>query len=90
MIYLYDPRGNRDVPEARIAARPTSLTGQTIGVLDNGKENADALLERAAELLQARGATIVRARKPSFSRAAPSEVIASLSACTAVVAAHGG
>lgn len=90
MIHLYDPRGNRDVREARIAARPTSLAGQTIGVLDNGKENADALLERAAELLQARGATIVRARKPSFSRAAPSEVFASLATCTAVVTAHGG
>ncbi len=90
MIELHDPRGTSETRRATIAARPTTLHGLTIGLLDNGKENADALLDRTADLLAQRGATIVRARKPSFSRPAPDDVIASLAQCSAVVAAHGG
>lgn len=90
MIHLYDPRGTREARNVSVTARPTSLTGLSIGLLDNGKENADALLDRTAELLIERGATVVRARKPSFSRVAPDDVITLLSRCSAVVAAHGG
>jgi len=55
-----------------LAPRPSSLRGARIGVLDNSKPNADALLGRAAELLAARagGATIRRWRKPGSSRPA--------------------
>ena len=90
MIELHDPRGSRETPSVRLATRPRSLHGLTIGLLENGKENADALLDRTAERLTERGATIVRARKPSFSRPAPLEVIDSLAHCAAVIAAHGG
>ena len=90
MIELHDPRGSRETQSVAIATRPKSLHGLTIGLLDNGKENGDALLDRTAERLAARGATIVRARKPSFSRPAPLEVIESLAHCAAVIAAHGG
>lgn len=90
MIELHDPRGSRETPSVRIATRPKSLHGLTIGLLENGKENADALIDRTAELLTERGATIVRARKPSFSRPAPTDVIDSLAHCAAVIAAHGG
>ncbi len=90
MIELHDPRGLRETRLARVASRPSSLHGLTIGLLENGKENADALLDRTAERLAQRGATIVRARKPSFSRPAPGEVIDSLAHCAAVIAAHGG
>ena len=90
MIEVHDPRGSRATPNLNIAIRPSSLHGLTIGLLENGKENADALLDRTAERLAGRGATIVRARKPSFSRPAPGEVIDSLAHCDAVIAAHGG
>lgn len=90
MIELYDPRGTREVRRLAAVPRPASLEGLSIGLLDNGKENADALLDRTAELLAARGATIVRARKPSHSRVAPDDVIDTLARCSAVVAAHGG
>ncbi|GAC1548429.1 MAG: hypothetical protein NVS3B16_21330 [Vulcanimicrobiaceae bacterium] len=90
MIQLHDPRGLRQARHAPLAARPASLRGLTIGLLDNGKENADALLDRTAEHLIARGATVVRTRKPSHSRPAPDEVIAELAGYSAVVAAHGG
>jgi hypothetical protein len=90
MIQVHDPRGTRQTPHTSFAARPQSLAGLTIGLLDNGKENADALLDRTAEFLITRGASVVRARKPSYSRTAPQDVITALAQCSAVVAAHGG
>lgn len=90
MIHVHDPRGTRKLNVAPVAARPPSLAGLSIGILDNGKENADALLERTAGALRERGATIVFARKPSFSRPAPDDVIDTLAHCRAVVTAHGG
>lgn len=90
MINVYDPRGVRTTTTAAIAPRPAALSGLTIGLLDNGKENADALLARCATLLRERGARIVNHSKPSFSRPAPDDVLDSLAHCNAVIAAHGG
>ena len=55
-----------------LAPRPPSVRGCRIGVLDNSKPNADALLGRLAELLVERhgAASIVRWRKPGASRPA--------------------
>lgn len=55
-----------------LARRRASLRGLRIGVLDNSKPNADALLGRAAERLAERvgGASIRRWRKPGSSRPA--------------------
>ena len=55
-----------------LAPRPASLRGRRIGVLDNSKPNADALLGRLAELLVERhgAASISRWRKPGSSRPA--------------------
>ena len=52
-----------------LASRPTDLRGTRIGVLDNSKPNADALLGRVAELLVERaGAAEIRHwRKPGAS-----------------------
>src|SRR5262249_59930457 len=49
-----------------LARRPASLRGRRIGVLDNSKPNADALLGRLAERLveRHRAASIIRGRKP--------------------------
>jgi len=55
-----------------LAARPRDLRGKRIGILDNSKPNADALLGRVAELLVERcGAAGVHAwRKPGASKPA--------------------
>jgi hypothetical protein len=52
-----------------LSSRPAELRGKRIGVLDNSKPNADALLGRVAELLveRAGAAEIVRWRKPGAS-----------------------
>ncbi|GGH40931.1 UGSC family (seleno)protein [Microbacterium album] len=50
---LFDPTGAAvDVAEAALAPRPTSLSGLTVGLLDNTKPNATVLLEELAEVLK--------------------------------------
>lgn len=91
MIEVYDPTGIPRTSQATTAPRPRALGGLKIGILDNSKTNADALLERAASLLCERGSElIVKARKQVWGLPAPVEVIDSLAGCQAVIAAHGG
>jgi hypothetical protein len=91
MFEVHDPRGMRSKREAKVAARPRSLQNLALGILDNGKTNSDALLERAVSLLTQRGARVIaRAHKPSWGMAAEPEVIDSLAHCALVVTAHGG
>ena len=72
---LWSPFSNGQARIARLAPRKASLSGLTIGVLDNGKPNAGALMDRVAELLAARtGAAGVRGwSKPSAAR--PAEIL---------------
>lgn len=90
MIRVHDPRGGRIDASPSLAPRPRSFAGLRLGVLDNGKEKAAALLGRAAHLLERDGATLVFARKPSFSRVAPHDVIDALSMCDIVITGLGG
>lgn len=61
------PLAARATGAKRLAPRPRSLRGCRVGILDNGKPNADVLLGRVAELLVERaGAGPVRWwRKPA-------------------------
>ena len=68
----FDPRAAIADP---LAARPASLVGARVALLDISKARGDEFLDRTEELLRAAGATIWRTRKPAFSRAAPREVI---------------
>jgi hypothetical protein len=51
------PLAARATAAKRLAPRPSSLRGLRVGILDNGKPNADALLGRVAELLAERAGT---------------------------------
>jgi hypothetical protein len=90
MIVVHDPRGGRVAANPTLAARPASLAGLRLGILDNGKEKADALLGRTAALLERDGVSVTFARKPSFSRVAPPEAIEALKMCDIVVTGLGG
>jgi hypothetical protein len=72
---LWSPFSGGQTKIGRLAPRKPSLAALTIGVLDNGKPNAGALLHRVAELLAARtGAAGVRGwSKPSAAR--PAEIL---------------
>lgn len=87
---VHDPRGRRVAATAELARRPASLRGLKLGVLDNGKEQADVLLGRAAQLLAAEGAQPNLATKPSFSRVAPDDVIERLGQYDLAITGLGG
>ena len=68
---VLDPTGERSPVERALTSRPPSLDGRTIGLLDISKARGDVFLDRVDELLQARGHTTVRYRKPTFTKNAP-------------------
>jgi hypothetical protein len=69
------PIDERVRPQRPLAVRPASIAGQRIVLLDIAKARGDEFLDRLETLLQAAGATTRRARKPTFSRPAPTELI---------------
>ena len=52
-------------------ARPATLDGLTIGLLDISKMRGDGFLDRIDEQLTERGHTVLRFRKPTFTKPAP-------------------
>ena len=70
-LVLLDPTSERSpVAQAR-AARPPSMAGLAVAVLDISKARGNVFLDRVAEALQAQGITVNRYRKPTFTRPAP-------------------
>jgi hypothetical protein len=85
---LLDPTSER-LPAARQrVARPASLEGLTVGLLDISKPRGDVFLDRLEELLSGRGVEVLRYRKPTFTKPAPVDLRQEISVrCDAVVAA---
>jgi hypothetical protein len=52
-------------------ARPASLDGLSVGLLDIGKARGDVFLDRLEALLQERGLRTLRFAKPTFTKPAP-------------------
>ena len=67
-----DPTDSVAVPR-KTAARPSTLDGKVVTLLDISKAKGDHLLDRVEELLRerTRPRAIVRKRKPTFARPAP-------------------
>ena len=70
---LLDPTGEHTVAARKQAARPRSLDGITIGLLDIGKARGDVFLDRLDERLSAEGIVVKRYAKPTPSRLAAPE-----------------
>ena len=68
---LLDPTSERSPVARALAARPPSLAGLAVAVLDISKARGDVFLDRLAERLRAQGITVNRYRKPTFTRPAP-------------------
>jgi hypothetical protein len=68
---ILDPTGERTVAERARLARPASLNGVTVGLLDISKPRGDIFLDRIEERLVASGATVKRYSKPTFTKPAP-------------------
>ena len=68
---ILDPTGERTVAERARLARPASLAGLTVGLLDISKPRGDVFLDRIEERLRGVGAEVRRYQKPTFAKPAP-------------------
>ena len=71
---LLDPTSELSPIERPRRARPASLDGMRVGLLDISKRCGDVFLDRLEERLIERGLTVRRYRKPRFSILAPTEL----------------
>jgi hypothetical protein len=71
MRTVLDPTSEQSPGSRERAARPASLDGVTIGLLDISKARGDVFLDRLDEQLQSRGLRTERFRKPTFTKPAP-------------------
>jgi hypothetical protein len=69
--YVLDPTAERSLAERALLARPTSVAGKTVGLLDISKPRGNVFLDRLEERLVADGATVRRYAKPTFTKPAP-------------------
>jgi hypothetical protein len=85
---LLDPTSERRPTARERALRPAALAGLTVGLLDISKPRGDVFLDRMEELLTGRGVEVLRFRKPTFTKPAPSDLRQDIRArCDAVVEA---
>ena len=68
---LLDPTSERSPVARALAARPATLAGMSVAVLDISKARGDVFLDRVSQRLAEQGITVNRYRKPTFTRPAP-------------------
>ena len=87
---IMDPTGRAEAQASAglaLAPRRADLSGVSVGLLENGKQNAALLLEEVAEVLRERygvGQATLR-RKEVFSAPAPPELVDEISQSSDVV-----
>jgi hypothetical protein len=85
---LLDPTSELSPALRGRTARPSSLDGHTIGLLDLSKPRGDIFLDRLEALLAERGLRVVRFRKPTYTKPMPAALGAELRAqCDVVIEA---
>jgi hypothetical protein len=85
---VLDPTGERTVTTRELLARPASLDGQVIALLDITKPRGNVFLDRLEELLADSGATVRRYSKPTFTKPAPVDLRHEIATqCTMVIEA---
>ncbi len=68
---LLDPTAETAPAQRARLARPDSLDGKVVGLLDISKPRGNVFLDRIEEQLAALGITVNRYSKPTFTRPAP-------------------
>ena len=71
MTVLLDPTSEQTLVERERLARPSTLEGLTVGLLDISKPRGDVFLDRIDERLVGIGANVKRYVKPTFAKPAP-------------------
>ena len=68
---ILDPTNERRLTTRQLVARPKSLAGLTVGLLDISKARGDVFLDRLEKRLIDIGARVKRFQKPTFAKPAP-------------------
>ena len=71
MTTILDPTGERSITARPRLARPKSLDGLRVGLLDIAKTKGDVFLDRIEQRLTERGLDVKRYAKPTNTRPAP-------------------
>ncbi len=88
MTVLLDPTGELAAATRPRATRPASLDGKTVGLLDISKPRGEVFLQQLATRLSARGVTVKRYAKPTFTKPAPPDLRRTIAEeCDAVIEA---
>ena len=88
MTTVLDPTAGKAAASIEQAARPSSLDGLTVGLLDISKPRGDVFLARLEERLTEGGATVARFIKPTFTKPAPVDLRHEIAtSCDAVIEA---
>ena len=82
---VLDPTSERAPAARERVPRPPSIEGRTVALLDISKARGDVFLDRVAEVLTARGATVRRFSKPTFTKPAPVDLRHEISTTCEVV-----
>lgn len=83
---LLDPTAELSPVARALTARPASLDGLTVGILDISKARGNVFLDRVDALLAGQGIAVKRYRKPTFTRPAPTALAQQIAAeCDVVV-----
>ena len=86
MSIVFDPTGELSPAERTPLARPRSVDGLTVGILDISKARGDIFLDRIDARLQEGGISTRRYKKPTFTKSAPVELVQQIaSECDVVV-----
>lgn len=85
---ILDPTNERRLATRQLVARPKSLSGLTVGLLDISKARGDVFLDRLEKRLVDIGARVKRFKKPTFTKPAPVDLRHEISTtCNVVIEA---
>ena len=85
---ILDPTNEKMIDSREMLARPKSIVGQTIGLLDISKARGDVFLNQLESRLTTAGAKVLRFRKPTFTKPAPVDLRHEIATkCTLVIEA---
>jgi hypothetical protein len=85
---VLDPTGERSPAVRARLPRLATLAGKTVGLLDISKARGDVFLDRLEQRIAEQGATVLRFRKPTFTKPAPVDLRQEIATrCDAVIEA---
>ncbi len=87
-VTILDPTGELRPATRQRVARPESLNGLTVGLLDISKPRGDVFLDHLEQKLTGLGVVVNRYRKPTFTKPAPVDLRHEIAtSCDAVIEA---